>query len=110
MSQASLDWSNDEWSTLGMVHTGDPVTSKASAEVILQYRTELHEKVMAAFGARGPMTDEELEQLPEFAGYGPSTILKRRSELFHAGRLAVADTRTNSRGRKMVVWARVEVA
>jgi hypothetical protein len=68
-------------------------------------RTEQHEQVLAAFRLYGNMTDETLENLPEFADYGPSTIRKRRSELYQQQALAVAGERLNSRGRKMLVWA-----
>jgi len=87
----------------GMVHAGDPHTSIDAAVVIEQRRTELYQKVLAAF-ARGRMTDEELEELPEFRAYGPSTIRKRRSELYQQGALVVVGECRNSRGRKMLIW------
>lgn len=93
----------------GMVHRDDPHTSSAAAEVIARRRTELHEKVLAAFERYGAMTDEDLEQLDEFRGYGPSTIRKRRSELFHQQALVSVGERLNSRGRTMLVWALKEV-
>lgn len=91
----------------GMVHRGDPFTSVDAATVIGKKLTELHERVLAAFDEYGRMTDETLEQLPEFRDFGPSTIRKRRSELFQAKRLAHVAEDLNSRGRKMIVWDRV---
>jgi len=88
----------------GMVHHDDPVTSLEAAVVIARHRTELHDKIEAALRALGPMDDEQLEQLPQFAGYGPSTIRKRRSELFQMGVVTPCGVRTNSRGRRMLVW------
>ena len=67
----------------GMVHAGDP------------------------FDRHGPMTDDELERLPEFAGYGPSTIRKRRSELYQQQALRVCGEGVNRRGYKMLRWALV---
>jgi hypothetical protein len=92
-------------SITGMVHADDPHTSIDAAVVMAHRRTELHEQVLAAFRLYGNMTDETLENLPEFADYGPSTIRKRRSELYQQQALAVAGERLNSRGRKMLVWA-----
>ena len=64
---------------------GDHQTSITAAKKILPRLSELHEKVLRAMNT--PKTDKELERLPEFSGYGFSTIRKRRSELFQAGRL-----------------------
>lgn len=89
----------------GMTHRDDPHTSAEAAAVIAPHRTELHARVLAAFKAHGPMTDGELEALPEFHGYGPSTIRKRRSELFQAHALVAVGERRNERNCKMVVWA-----
>ncbi len=97
---------NVEAPIVGMVHTGDPHTSTDAAVVVARRRTELHARVLRAFGAVGPMTDEELERLPEFAAMGPSTLRKRRSELFQQGALVIVGERLNTRGRKMAVWDR----
>lgn len=88
----------------GMVHQGDPVTSIEAATVIARKRTELHERVLQAFADHGQLTDEDLEQLPAFRGFGPSTIRKRRSELYQQGALVSCGDRVNSRGRKMLLW------
>jgi hypothetical protein len=65
---------------------------------------DLHNQVLDALEMYGPMTDEQLEQLPQFKSFGPSTIRKRRSELYQMGRLRRHGERQNSRGRYMVVW------
>lgn len=88
-----------------MVHKGDPQTSLDAAERIMPKIGSLHLKVLAALTV--PMTDEELELLDEFHGYGPSTIRKRRSELYQLGKVVGVAERKNSRGQKMIVWARV---
>jgi hypothetical protein len=88
----------------GMVHRDDPHTSVEAALVIARKRTELHGRVLDAFDACGPMTDEELERLPAFLSYGPSTIRKRRSELYQQGSLEACGERRNSRDRAMLVW------
>jgi hypothetical protein len=89
----------------GMVHADDPYTSIDAATVIAHRRNELHEKVLAAFAHYGSMTDEQLETLPEFHDYGPSTIRKRRSELFQQHALVAVGDVVNTRGRRMLVWS-----
>jgi hypothetical protein len=44
--------------------------------------------------------------LPQFESYGPSTIRKRRSELYQAGELERSGVHRNSRGQTMTVWDR----
>lgn len=100
--QGHVDADGDDLA--GMIHRGDPFTSVDAAAVVARGRTELHGRIVAAFRAFGPMTDEALEQLDEFARYGPSTIRKRRSELYQQGVLQACGATTNSRGRKMLIW------
>lgn len=88
----------------GMVHTADPHTSVDAATKMAHRRTALHARVLEAFDRHGPMTDDELERLPEFAGYGPSTIRKRRSELYQQQALRVCGEGVNRRGCKMLRW------
>jgi hypothetical protein len=89
-----------------MVRSKDHETSVAAAESIVGKITKLHAKVLSAFAEHGEMTDAKLEQLPQFSDYGPSTIRKRRSELFLMGKLADTGRRElNERGAKMIVWA-----
>ena len=90
----------------GMVHGDDPYTSIEAALAVERRRTELHQRVLRAFSEHGPMTDGELEQLPEFAGYGPSTLRKRRSELSQQHALVAVGERRNERNCKMLVWDR----
>ena len=95
--RTSSDWT-------GMVHRSDPETSTDAVKAILPRLSRLHERVLEAFQRYGPLDDERLEGLPQFARYGPSTIRKRRSELYHAGKLIRRSVSTNSRGQTMVVW------
>ena len=89
-----------------MVRTPDHETSIEAAESIVHKITKLHAQVLSAFEEHGEMTDAKLEQLPQFSGYGPSTVRKRRSELFLTGKLADTGRRElNERGAKMIVWA-----
>ena len=93
----------------GMVGHDSPETSRQAAARVAERLTELQARVLDAFHVHGPMDDEQLEQLPEFIGFGPSTIRKRRSELFKAGRLLKLEAtpgqeHVNSRGATMAVW------
>jgi hypothetical protein len=93
--------------TRGMVRHDSPVTSQRAAESVLPHLTELHERVLLAFRMHGTLTDEELERLPEFTDYSPSTIRKRRSELYrdHKRLCENGATRPNARGTaELTVW------
>lgn len=76
----------------GMVRNPDHATSVAAATVIERKLTVLHAAVLHAFRELGPMTDYALETLSRFEQYGPSTIRKRRSELFQRGDLVEQGT------------------
>lgn len=91
-----------------MYRKDDRVTSVAAAHAVEPKVNELHLAVLTALGPFGThgLTAEELEQLPQFRLYGPSTVRKRISELAQMGRISEAGTRTNSRGRSMIVWRR----
>lgn len=89
---------------LGMHRRADHETSVESARVVDGFRNALQAEIHAILLSGGPMTDGELEHLPQFAHYGPSTVRKRRSELFQDGR--IYDTGTK-RGR-FKVWAAVK--
>ncbi len=78
----------------------DHETSIAAAKAILPCRKVLQEQIVNALIVRGPMTDGELERLPMFSGYGPSTVRKRRSELYQAGRVVP----TGARRHGMKEW------
>ena len=78
-------------------------TSDAAAESI----DDVSERQWATWNALrnfGPMTDEDLERLPQFRAYGHSTIRKRRSELFEQKAVVPCGARKNSRGRQMILW------
>lgn len=79
-------------------------TEIAAAAAVERRLTESHALVRAAFRRQGSMTDEQLEQLPEFADWAPSTARKRRSELMMAGELVAVGDARNSRGRAMTIW------
>lgn len=76
-------------------------TSIAAAAAQERKLSSRHQLVLEAFAAHDALglTDRELEQLPTFALWAPSTARKRRSELFHMGRLVEADRRGG-----MTVW------
>jgi hypothetical protein len=84
----------------------DPITSKIAGKSFERGDlSELHQRVLSAFKLVGPMTDEVLERLPAFSKYAPSTLRKRRHELYAIGKLIVHGLVTNSRGKPMTVWA-----
>jgi hypothetical protein len=80
----------------------DHSTSIAAAEKIAPVRSQLQQDVLAAFWINGPMTDGELEKLPQFVDCAPSTIRKRRSELYDKGRGVIVKTEDRRGG--MIVW------
>lgn len=85
-----------------MHRRNDADTSIAAAERVAKSgRKALQDRIEQLLAI--PMTDGELEKLPEFKHYGPSTVRKRRSELFKADR--VIDTGARRNGMK--VWRRV---
>jgi hypothetical protein len=71
----------------GMVHRDGLPTEREAAAKVARKLGELHHAVLEELRARGPMTDRELECLARFDALGPSTVRKRRSELFQVGRL-----------------------
>lgn len=92
--------------TKGMVRPTDPNTShEAAAGVVKRDKSKLQKKILEAFEREGPMTDMELEELPEFEKYAPTTISKRRTELYQRGELVMLpEERVNRFGSKMKVW------
>ncbi len=88
----------------GMVRRVGHSTSVAAAKILVRGATALQRRVLDAFKKHGPMTDEELERLPEFSEYGPTTVHKRRTELYQAGLVEQYSVKRNSRGVKMIVW------
>lgn len=90
-----------------MVRTGDHDTSRDAAATVAPKVNALHAQVLAALDAAGPdgLNDRQLEQLPQFAHYGPSTIRKRRSELYQLGYVTHHGTRDG-----LMVWVRLSGA
>lgn len=67
------------------VRSSDAQTSIDAAKKVERVMSDLQVDVLNAIknaGFRG-MTDRELEQLPWFSDRAPSTIRKRRSDLYH---------------------------
>jgi hypothetical protein len=87
-----------------MVRRENPSTSVAAAKIIVRGVSDLQRRVLEAFTQQGPMTDEELEQLPQFSHYGPTTVHKRRTELYQAHKVERDSMKRNSRGVRMIVW------
>lgn len=87
-----------------MTRENDGKTSTDAAARILPKVNALHEQVLSALAAAGAegLNDRQLEQLPQFAQYGPSTIRKRRSELYQLGYVTHCGTRDG-----LMVWVRV---
>ena len=83
----------------GMVRGSDPMTSQRGAVDVLGKRAWVKRAILEAIATGGPLTDGQLENRPEFAALGPSTVRKRRSELFQAGKLKAAGTLD-----KMTLW------
>ncbi len=78
----------------------DHDTSIRAAKGILSLRSVLQAEIHAVLKIMGPATDGELEKLERFSNYAPSTVRKRRSELFQGGR---AEWTGEKRGG-MKVW------
>jgi len=78
----------------------DPQTSKEAAAGIQPVAGNLRARILAVLqGVSEGLTDRELEQRAEFAQYGPSTVRKRRSELYQMGYLQPDGTREG-----LTVW------
>jgi hypothetical protein len=85
---------------LGSHRKNDMQTAIDASERVAPCKTVLQLQVLMALRAHGAMTDGELEKLPQFKEYGPSTVRKRRSELFQDGRVVA----TGGRRDGMNVW------
>lgn len=75
--------------------------SVAAAEDIVPSASTLRARVYAALVERGPMTDEEMQ---EVLGMNPSTQRPRRVELWRAGKVARVGKRLTRSGRTAAVW------
>lgn len=88
----------------GMVRTGDPMTCISAADKIQRKASALHEAITEEIFRRGPMIDQELEDLARFKAYAYSSVRKRRTELVQAGLLVCVGVRKNKRGNMMQIW------
>ena len=79
-----------------MARRGDPDTSKTAAVAISDRLSRLQREVLAAYRQHGAMSARQVENLPEFEFFAPSTIRKRVSELH--GRDQLRDTGKVDRG------------
>jgi hypothetical protein len=93
-----------------MVRRGDHATSRAAAVAVEPRLSELQAEIMAALRHHGAMTDEEIERLSCFSMYAPSTVRKRRTDLYKMGRVrALKEKRMNALGTAlMTVWTVAE--
>lgn len=71
--------------TRGMVRNSNPETSVKAAVKVIAKQSKLHEAILSVLKSEGPLNDRELENRPEFWTYAPSTVRKRRTELYQAG-------------------------
>lgn len=99
MSKNGTD-QGDMFDMRGMVRIPDHSTSVDAAAHLLPKLNDLQIKVLSAIRAQPEICDTELEELPQFDGYGPSTIRKRRSELCQQERVVVVGVKRNANGRK----------
>lgn len=75
-----------------MARGTDPGSSHATADAFCPAALNaLQALVYRAICACGPIHDVDLERQPIFAGYAPSTVRKRRSELVQAGLVVAHD-------------------
>lgn len=86
---------------LRLVRRTDGPTCRDAARRVTPRISPLQLAVVDAVQAAGAagLTDRELERLPHFAQYGPSTVRKRRSEALQLGYLIPAGTR-----ERLTVW------
>ena len=92
-----LDW-------LRLSRKRDPATSHAAAKRIAPRLSKLQEQVLYAVMNHPNSTAEQLEQLPQFLTYAPSTVRKRLTDLHRKGLIQSVGVRENSRGCPMQVW------
>jgi hypothetical protein len=92
-----------------MVRHPDRATSRDAALTLEPKLSALQDMILAALRHNGPLSDEELELLPEFRErFSPSTVRKRRVELSKMDPPKVVSTghrRWNEKGSStMTVW------
>lgn len=93
-----------------MVRRNDLDTSYAAAEHVIPRRNQLQLRLLEAITTYGAMTDQQLEDLPEFRRYAYSTVRKRRTELYQRHELVITGETINSRGVRMKIWDLTERA
>lgn len=81
---------------LGMVRGGDPLESQAAAIKASMSRHDICERILGILAHDGPLTARDLEQRPEFAGVGRSTVSARCSDLKIDGRAVIVGRRDGS--------------
>lgn len=84
-----------------MVRRRDRRTCRDAADRVRPALSSLRLAVLDAIHAAGPrgLTDRELELLHQFQDRGPSTVRKRRSELYQLGYVREAGVRD-----RLTVW------
>jgi uncharacterized protein YcaQ len=82
-----------------MVRGTDAVESQRAACDVLGKLTAIQTQIVRILKAEGPQNARELEVRDEFRDLGVSTVRKRISELFHAGRIIQAGRRDG-----MAIW------
>ena len=81
-----------------MVRPEGSIESQAAACRVLGKVSQLQGQILEALAGNG-LNDRELEELPIFKTCGPSTVRKRRGELFQTGRVVQAGRRDG-----MAIW------
>lgn len=84
-----------------MTHRRPSPTETKAATKVLAICSGLQAEILEALAWHGPMTDRELERLSQFAKYAPSTVRKRRSELYQGRRVVADGTREG-----LTIWRR----
>lgn len=82
-----------------MVRKADAEEPRIAARAVLPATHGLRERIYAILLSEGGKTDRELETRPEFQHFAPSSVRKRRSELFSVSRVA-----RDGRRDKMAIW------
>jgi len=81
----------------GKVRGTDGLESQRAAVDALLSGPWIREKILQAIATEGPKTDGELENRPEFAHCGQTTVRCRRHDLSDAGKLVIVGRRDKMR-------------
>ena len=79
-----------------MHRSSDSAASRMAADRVRPRMNDLRRKVLDVLKKHQPITALEMEELPEFEGFAPTTVRKRCSELVQMGAV-------EEQGVKMVV-------